>query len=193
MMSILIRMVCLLALLVLTIPGTVSAHAELVSSTPEAGSTVKAAPATVVARFSEKVGSAGSTIVVKDAQGAEVSSGAATIDSADASGKTMVVNLKSGLGDGTYTVEWTTVSGADGDKESGSFKFTVSSGASSASPAPSASAQPSGGTPGEVTTQQTTTLPNTGAAERQLALLITLGVLLCGLGLSFRRRSSSRA
>ena len=128
----------LLLLLMLVLPSLASAHAELVRSIPEAGAVLAAAPSTVTAVFSGPVGPDGSAITVVDATGASVTDGPARLDPNDGGDQTLVVPLKPGLGAGTYTVRWTSISAEDGDKEEGTFTFTIrepSSGAGGSSPA----------------------------------------------------------
>ena len=139
----------LLLLLMLVLPSLASAHAELVRSIPEAGAVLAAAPATVTTVFSGPVGPDGSAIAVVDATGASVTDGPARLDPNDGSDQTLVVALKPGLGAGPYTVRWTSISAEDGDKEEGTFTFTIrgtSPGAGGSSPARA-------GAPGNSTTR----------------------------------------
>jgi copper transport protein len=137
-----------LALLGALAPGIASAHASYVSSTPAAGAVLKSAPSVVTVHFAENVNPTGSDIVVYDARHKSVSTAAAQVSHSDL--KTMTVPV-TGDGDGTYLVEWHTVSADDGDPDIGAFTFTVNSSAkASATPtaAPGGSGPSGGGTGG---------------------------------------------
>jgi methionine-rich copper-binding protein CopC len=110
------------------------AHTTVKSSVPAANATVPAPPATVVLTFTERL-SILPTVAVKDASGAVVNNGAATL-----SGSVVTQPVKA-TGTGRYTVEWRATA-QDGDKSSGSFSFTLSGGAPPASVDP---ASPSAG------------------------------------------------
>ncbi len=153
--------------------GSVSAHAELVSSTPAAGSTVNAAPSKVVAAFSEELKAEGSLLKVTDSKGAVVDNGDTTLDRSDAERKTLVVTLKANLPADTYTVNWTSAS-TDGHSESNSFSFKIAGAASSSAPA-----------------APSTSLPATGAGDMlPLAALLVLGLAALGAGVVLRRARS---
>lgn len=121
----------LLPLLVLGLtPLLASAHAEPESSTPPIGGTVNTVPTEVEVVFTQEVVRQGedSSITVIDAAGADVTVGASEVD--DANRLIIRVDLQPNLPDGAYTVQWRTVSAADGDSSSGSFLFTVAAGPS---------------------------------------------------------------
>jgi methionine-rich copper-binding protein CopC len=101
--------------------GTAFAHADLETSNPSAGSTVKTAPTEISITFSEEVEPRFSGIEVQDAQGQRVDEGEAHSASDDA--KVLTVGLKP-LTPGTYKVIWHNTS-VDSHKEKGSFEFTV--------------------------------------------------------------------
>ena len=97
------------------------AHAHLVRATPAEGGTVKAAPAEVTLKFSERLEPAFTSAVIRDAAGKQVDKSDAHVDKAD---RTMVrVSLPS-LEPGVYTVEWRVMS-ADTHKVNGNFTFRV--------------------------------------------------------------------
>lgn len=156
--------------LMLLSAGIASAHAEFKSSVPAADSTVDKAPDKVIAVFENHAAlqAEGSALKVTDASGAVVDMGDMTLDKSDADRKTLAVSLKSGLGNGTYTVAWAAASSSDGSVEEGSFKFSVGTVAS----APA-------------------TLPATGAGDVLPLEAILVGA--CGfllLGSTLRRRLS---
>jgi hypothetical protein len=96
------------------------AHAHLERANPKVGSTVATAPKEVVLWFSEKLEPAFSTIEVRDAKGAAVQSGKATVAG---DGTQLHVRLKA-LPPGTYKVLWRVLS-VDTHRTQGDFSFTV--------------------------------------------------------------------
>ncbi len=127
-------------------PAVASAHAYYVSSTPAANAVVKSAPTLVTVHFAEQVNPQGSDIVVYDAKHKQVSTAPAQVLHSDL--KTMTVPM-AGDGDGTYFVEWHTVSAQDGDPDIGGFNFTVSaSGQADTTSAPATTTTQKGGSSG---------------------------------------------
>jgi methionine-rich copper-binding protein CopC len=203
----------IIALVLVSQTAPVSAHAEIVSSTPTAGSAVDVAPASVTAGFSQKLAPDESSLTVLDAQGARVDLDDSAVDPSDSEGKTMSVSLKANLPAGTYTVEWKTLSAEDGEATDGQFQFTVRTGASpaasasaAAQPSASAAARPSpaasagasasaaavasaGASPAASPAggAQPGALPETGATERPLGLVAAFAGVLLALGLLLRR------
>lgn len=153
--------------LLATTAGLVSAHAHFESSEPAPDSTVASVPTQVKVVFDnhDPLNAAGSLLVVTDAAGAVVDQGDTALDKSDADRKTLVVSLKSGLGNGTYTVAWKAASDGDGSVAEGTFKFSVGDVAS-------APAQ----------------LPRTGAGDSLPWALLFASALLLGLGLTLRFR-----
>ena len=145
----------LLALLVVVSPtaaGTASAHDQLVSSEPAAGSTVDARPEDVTLTFAEPpvvlAGGSGSAVTVTDPMGQIISA-----DHVDVSGSTMSVVLHPTMVmDGEYQVAFRVVSG-DGHTVEGGYRFTVKRGA----------AEPTGGPSGPTTGKATLVVSATGA------------------------------
>jgi methionine-rich copper-binding protein CopC len=152
--------------LTLILPGLASAHAEYVSSTPAANSSIATAPATVTIIFSEEL-TIDTKISVVDASGKSVDKGDTRLDTNDAERRRAIVSLQSGLGTGVYTVSWKS-SSTDGHTDQGSFSFSVGA----ATSAPAAAGR----------------LPATGAADNlapvalllAAALLISAGIALRG-------------
>lgn len=161
--------------------GGVSAHAELDRSNPEAGATVQGSPNQVEIWFTEEIAK-GSTIEVVDASGTTATAAEAELDLFDPDRKHLTVELKPNLPDGTYTVDWTSISAEDGDSESDSFTFTIEgSGTPVASPVASPAASPAAtGTPpatkvsGSVQNSEPPKAQRADIDER--ALLVALGV-----------------
>ena len=134
---------------VLLVPGLVSAHSELVSSSPTSGANVPS-PYTgpIVLTFSEHLAT-GSKADLVDPTGATVAS--ATVD---ANAMTMTFTLTAPLTPGDYQVKWVSIAD-DGDVlRQPIVTFTV---AANASPADSASAAASAG---PSATAATTTAPS---------------------------------
>jgi hypothetical protein len=114
------KIVSLSAALLLS-PLPASAHAHLDHASPAAGSTVTQAPKDVTIWFTEALESKFSGIDVRDAQGASVAGGVATLDSGNTA--ELRVPLKA-LPPGTYKVIWHVMS-VDTHRTQGDFSFTV--------------------------------------------------------------------
>jgi len=124
-----------IALLAASILGLTAAqalaHAELLSSTPAADSTV-AAPSRIVLKFGEALegklsgGDITSTRMMMAgkmvAHVMKIDGVKAALDPADR--KTLILTLEAPLGTGTYKVNWHAVS-TDTHRETGSFTFSV--------------------------------------------------------------------
>lgn len=178
-----------LMLTLLSVRG-VSAHADLVSSVPAAGSTVATAPTKVTAVFDNEseLRADGSSLRVTNAAGAVVDQDDSALDRADPARKTLVVSLQPNLPDGLYTVEWVAVSDADGEVEEGSFTFTVRT-AQATTPTAGATAPPAATTAPAATPTAPTSLPatgDTGSAPMGVLLLTALLIALAGLALRHR-------
>lgn len=128
-------------LLATRVPG-VAAHAEYRSSVPANGATIATAPAQVVITFSQETSATHSNGAATDAAGMVVSTGW----SVDLNERTkMTIPLKPNLGNGIYTVNYTSLS-EDGHQVDGSFIFTVDPAAAQAAAA-TAHASTGGGAP----------------------------------------------
>jgi copper transport protein len=114
--------VCLVAL---ALPQSAAAHAELVSTTPERGAQVDAAPGQVAFRFNEPVEAGFGAVRVFDAEGDRVDEGE-LIRPGDGS-EAVGVALRGDLPDGSYTATYRVVS-ADSHPIAGGFVFTVGHG-----------------------------------------------------------------
>lgn len=120
----------LAAFLVLFSPLAASAHDGLVSSSPEADSTVETLPSALTLTFSAKLitGDGATEVVVTDADGNSVTEGAPTVD-----GAIVTQPLKAEATAGEYHVIWKVVS-SDGHPTSDEFFFTVTAGSASTPP-----------------------------------------------------------
>jgi methionine-rich copper-binding protein CopC len=196
-------------LLSLSVFGIASAHAKLVSSDPAAGTKLTAAPTKVTLVFSEEISAKPdeSNFTVTDAQGNEVGKG--QLDNTDLDHKTQSGTLKTGLGDGIYTVKWNAVTPDDNGHSNGSFTFGVNQDpgaqptaapepteaeaptAAAATAAPTAAPKPTSAPAGAASPQN---LPRTGASGPDLGgyVLLAAAILLIA-GLALRRtRGSTR-
>lgn len=199
-------MLALALVLSLALLTVASAHAKLVSSDPAAGANLKAAPSKVTLVFSEEISDkeSESNFTVTDESGATVGTG--KLDTTDLDHKTLSGALKTGLGDGVYTVKWQTITPDDNGHSEGSFTFGVNkepgaqptaepeheeeptatptnapSARPTSAPSPSPVATLAGGAPPK-------TLPTTGESAPNLGgyLLIGAAILLLG-GLALLR------
>ncbi|MFC7329089.1 copper resistance CopC family protein [Marinactinospora rubrisoli] len=107
------------------------AHDRLLSSTPEDGAELDAAPDEITLTFSGEIMEIGAAITVLDGRSTPVTEGEIVIDGPEAAQA-----LAPDLADGGYAVRWRVVSG-DGHPISGGFTFTVGNGVA-APPAPAA-------------------------------------------------------
>lgn len=103
----------------------VFAHARYKSSTPGSGEVVATAPSRVDITFSQQIQKVAGTygIDIAHDRGASVTTGAATIDEADRS--KLSVLLQPSLSPGRYVVNWKNVSDGDGDPATGAFSFYI--------------------------------------------------------------------
>jgi len=123
---------------ILAVPGSALAHAELQRAIPADGETVTDTVAVVTGTYSQDL-AANSKLLVKDASGATVATG--TVDPGNV--RRMVARPDAPLGNGTYEVRSTSVSADDGDIERVQWTFTV---AVAASPSPTEVPSVSAGT-----------------------------------------------
>jgi len=103
----------------LAMPAVASAHVELISSSPEAGTNLDAAPTEVIVTFDDELDPDHSTFTVTDADDNEVGSGEVDLTVADRNVMRGDVAVSE---PGVYTVSYT-VAGVDGHEIDGSFSF----------------------------------------------------------------------
>ena len=123
----LLRLGCAAALALASaaaLPSIANAHANYVRSNPAADARLVKPPTEVRVQFSEPPDPKGSEIQVLDENRQRWDLGSTTA-SDEPNG--LKVGLKP-IGDGGYTVAWTTVSAVDGHETKGSFAFVVGSG-----------------------------------------------------------------
>lgn len=164
-----------------------AAHDELLGSTPATGEALAAAPSDVSLRFSDEVLPLGAAIVVSDADGADWTASAVSLE-----GDTVRAELRGGMPDGRYEVRWRVVS-SDGHPITGLIPFMFGDAPAASepggappadadaaapaptTPAPDESAEASAPDPGLDPTIRTLLLAAGGASA---ALLIWLAVHL---------------
>ncbi|MEZ5110279.1 MAG: copper resistance protein CopC [Microbacteriaceae bacterium] len=99
-----------------------SAHDSLISSSPEEGQRLEAAPAEVSLRFTADVLPIGAAVIVSDAADRDWVSGEVVLV-----GDTVTAPLEAGMPDAGYELRWRVVS-SDGHPISGLIPFTVGDG-----------------------------------------------------------------
>lgn len=113
----------MLAVVLLAWPASPAlGHAFLSSSSPAANAVVPVAPGTVTLTFTEPLETSYSRATLYDQTGAEVAGATSSIGS---NPNEMIVTLPSGLGNGTYSLLWRTLSTVDGHTAQGYLPFTV--------------------------------------------------------------------
>jgi methionine-rich copper-binding protein CopC len=121
----------------LALPLAASAHSEFVSASPADGSTVTGTPTEIVLTFSAKLDAKKSSIILRDASGAQIATGGV-----DPAKTTTMQMTPPALEAGAYEIDWTSVA-TDGDLLRGKTSFTVEAPAPTPSPTPAATAVPS--------------------------------------------------
>jgi methionine-rich copper-binding protein CopC len=102
-------------------------HAHLTKSIPAQNDTLAAAPKRLQLWFSEGVALATTHVRLADASGAAIALSSLTRESMpgmDDKDMPVVVTLTKGIGTGSYTISWDTVS-KDGDASKGTIRFVV--------------------------------------------------------------------
>lgn len=112
--------VAIIALVICGTASAVSAHAELLTSTPSADSVLATSPTEIVLSFTDAVTPAVDAIRLFDSEGSPVEVG----DVSQAGGDTLMVAIPGTLDNGTYVVAWRAVS-VDSHPISGAFLFSV--------------------------------------------------------------------
>jgi len=189
---------------VLALPGSVLAHAELQRAIPADGETVTDPVTVVTGSYSQDL-AANSKLLVKDASGATVATG--SVDPGNV--RRMIARPAPPLGNGAYEVQSTSVSADDGDIERVQWTFAVAL-AASASPtavaSPSAeptpictdlcSGQPSGGEPSSASPASASPAPSPSPAPGDsssdssnvvLPIIAALAIVAIGAGYLLNR------
>ncbi|HEV8403838.1 MAG TPA: copper resistance CopC family protein [Candidatus Limnocylindrales bacterium] len=171
---------------ILLVPGLVSAHSELVSSSPTSGATVPSPySGPIVLTFSEHLAT-GSKADLVDSTGATVASAVVDPDA-----KTMTITPTTPLPAGDYQVKWVSIAD-DGDVlRQPIVSFTVAPAASpspsataAASTAPSASAAPTTA-PTAAPTPAPSPAPDTSGSGGDVVLPIIVALIVLGAGAAY--------
>jgi copper transport protein len=119
------RTAVLCALVALIVPARAAAHATLISTAPADGAVLARSPQTVRVQFDDTIRIASGNAAVSNANNTSVLDGAPRI-----ARHALVLPLRGGLADGSYSVRWSIVSD-DGHREQGVLAFAVGSGSAS--------------------------------------------------------------
>ena len=138
-----VMLLCIVAYLALP-ASRVAAHAFLESSDPTANAVLPTAPQTVTLTFTEPLERSYSRAELFDATGASIPGTTSTIGPQP---RSMVVQIPPGLGNGTYSLLWRTLSTADGHTAQGYLPFTIGTQADVRIAAPPAIAENSAALP----------------------------------------------
>lgn len=167
-----------LAAAVVLLAPAASAHDELMSTSPQDGSSVTA-PVQVALRFTQDLLAIGNRLRIEGP-------GPATNLSARATGPTLTASLDPDLPAGAYRVTWRAVS-ADGHPLSGAFGFTLTQ-PTTARPEPTADETATAAVP------SVPSVPEQAGTSGRLVLLLAavaaVGALAAGLGVAARRNRS---
>jgi methionine-rich copper-binding protein CopC len=173
----------------LALPLSASAHSEFVSSTPADGDTVSGTPTEIVLTFSAALDPKKSSIILKDASGAQLAK--AGVDPAK---NTVMRMTPPTLDPGAYEIDWTSVA-TDGDLLRGKVEFTVE--APTPSPTPAATAEPSVAASAVASPSPSPTpspapsaapAPASGSGTDVILPVIVAIVVIAGLGARLLRR-----
>src|SRR5215218_1621356 len=118
-----ILMLCIMAQLALA-ASPVAAHAFLESSDPAANAVLPTAPRSISLTFTEPLERSYSRAELFDETGTLVPGATSTVGPQP---RTMTVQIPPGLGNGTYSLLWRTLSTADGHTAQGYVPFTIGS------------------------------------------------------------------
>lgn len=173
----------LAALLVLFSPVSASAHDALVSSSPEADSTVETLPSELTLTFSADLitGEGATEVVVTDATGASVADGPAVTE-----GAVVTQPLVAEAAAGEYHVIWKVVS-SDGHPTSGEYFFSVAT-ATASTPEPTPTATETSSAPFASATPAPSETPaspvEADASPTWIWVLAIVGVLVIAAGVT---------
>jgi methionine-rich copper-binding protein CopC len=183
--------------ILLLIPVTVAAHAELDVPTPKDGATVEGTPDEVSATFTQKIDPDGSSLVLRDTNNNVVARGGPDPDD----DKRMVITDLPELAPGSYEVQWTTISAEDGELARGTWSFTAAVALKTpGTPEPTATATASASAAATAgATPEPTASPTPGAtpaptdetgagSDAILPIIVALALVLAAAGFLLARR-----
>lgn len=187
------------AALLLVLPATAAAHAELLETIPADGATVEGTPDELVAAFDDALEADESSLSIRNAAGERLAVG--RVDPEDPT--RVVISDVPELAPGTYEMRWTAAT-ADGHVERGTWSFTVTAAPTAApsaeptpeatvSASPSAAATPSAAPePTAVPTAEPTPAPvdpaDAAGSDVILPIVAGLAIVLIAAGLLLSRR-----
>src|SRR5829696_8485918 len=119
--GVVLMMLCIMAQLALP-ASPVAAHAFLESSDPAANAVLPTAPQAITLTFTEPLERSYSRAELFDETGTLVPGATSTVGPQP---RTMTVQIPAGLGNGTYSLLWRTLSTADGHTAQGYLPFTI--------------------------------------------------------------------
>jgi len=185
-----------MAVVVLLLPATAAAHAELEVPTPKDGATVEGNPPEVSGTFTQEISPDGSSLVLRDTNDAVVARGGPDPDD----DHRMVITDLPELAPGIYEVQWTTISAEDDELARGTWSFTVEA-APSVAPSiePTATASPSAAATASATPEPTAPpspsaspapTAQTGGSGNDVVLpiILALAIVLLAAGYLLSRR-----
>lgn len=165
---------------------SVSAHADLVSSTPSDKQVLPTAPTTVSLTFTDNLKPAPGSFIEVTNGGKDATTGAASISKTDT--KTLTIPLQSNLAAGQYFVFWKSTSADDGGVSFGRFSFFVGT------PAPSDVATAEAGVAVEIPDEAKNDALTGGKSSSNTGLVIgivvaaVVGLALGGAGVMLVQR-----
>ena len=119
--GVVLMMLCIMAQVALP-ASPVAAHAFLESSDPASNAVLPTAPQSITLTFTEPLETSYSRAELFDETGAQVPGATSTIGPQP---RTMTVEIPSGLGNGTYSLLWRSLSTVDGHTAQGYLPFTI--------------------------------------------------------------------
>jgi methionine-rich copper-binding protein CopC len=181
------------SLLLFVLPAAVDGHAELQTSTPTDGASVTGNPVEISATYSEPMATSGSSLKLVDGSATVIATGG--VDPAN--DLRMSITPVPDLPAGTYMVQSTTTSVADGDIDRKTWTFTVVA-APSATPAPTPVCTDECGPIGSTRTPDPTSTPaasptpsggtTPGSGTDVLVPIVAAVVIVAGGAIWFSRR-----
>jgi methionine-rich copper-binding protein CopC len=199
------RVLPLILVFLLLLPGAALAHSRLEQSVPAADSVLDNSPSVIEMTFNTKIEKL-SSFKLLDENGEQVETERTEVDNDTLSGK-----VKEPLGNGTYTVDWTII-GADGHTINGSYAFTVNAAVQEetatpeAAPSSEPSAEPSAapdntstdggeGSGGIAGSPSDNSVENAASPEKSsttsIITFVIIGIIVCAVVVLLLRRRKS--
>jgi copper transport protein len=109
-------------LLIVALPASVAAHADLQAAEPAAGAAVPAPPSALRLRFTEPLDRSATRVEILDERGGRLELG--ELEVGPPNDRLLTVDVP-GLTEGVYTVRWWSLSQVDGHRWQGTYRFGV--------------------------------------------------------------------